>query len=182
MNGSTCCAGTGPVQKISGSALLPLVLLGVDVERLALDDGRALDGLPRRAVDAAEDDVDVVLLDELRRLGFRDGVVGRAVLEEQLERAAQQAALGVDVVDRPSWRRWRWRAHERERAGLVGDDSHLDGIAAGVGDAAMMSSLCSERCSRPERQRRRVVRGSCRRAPADTSGGLPIFGHTASSR
>ncbi len=38
--------------------LLPLVLLGVDVERLALDDGRALDRLPRGAVDAAEDDVD----------------------------------------------------------------------------------------------------------------------------
>ena len=39
--------------------LLPLVLLRVDVERLALDHGRALDGLPRGAVDAAEDDVDV---------------------------------------------------------------------------------------------------------------------------
>ena len=47
--------------------LLPLVLLGVDVEGLALDDRRALDRLPRRAVDAAEDDVDPVLLDELPR-------------------------------------------------------------------------------------------------------------------
>jgi hypothetical protein len=65
--------------------LLPLVLLGVDVERPALDDGRALDGLPRGAVDPAEDDVDVIVLDQLRRLGGRDGVVGRAVLEMELD-------------------------------------------------------------------------------------------------
>ena len=69
--------------------LLPLVLLGVDVERLALDDGRALDRLPRGAVDAAEDDVDLIVLDELRRLGGCDGVVGRAVLETQLAAAAR---------------------------------------------------------------------------------------------
>ena len=62
-------------------ALLPLVLLGVDVERLALHDGGTLDGLPRGAVDAAEDHVDVVLLDELRGLGLGHAVGGRAVLE-----------------------------------------------------------------------------------------------------
>ena len=33
----------------------------------------------------------------------------------------------------------------------------------------------SERSCRPERQRRRVVRGSCPPVAADTSGGLPIF-------
>ena len=43
-------------------ALLPLVLLRVDVERVALLDRRALDGLARGAVDAAEDDVDVLLV------------------------------------------------------------------------------------------------------------------------
>ena len=46
-------------------ALLALVLLRVDVERLALIDRRALDGLAGGAVDAAEDDVDPLLFDEL---------------------------------------------------------------------------------------------------------------------
>ena len=80
-------------------AFLPLVLLRVDVERLALHDGRALDGLPRGAVDAAEDHIDAILLDELRRLGCRHGIVGRAVLEAQIDVPPQQAALGVDVAD-----------------------------------------------------------------------------------
>ena len=71
MSGSICCAGTGPVQKMSGSALLALVLLRIDVERLALDDRRAFDGLAHRAVDAAEDDIDPILLDELAGFCFR---------------------------------------------------------------------------------------------------------------
>jgi hypothetical protein len=126
MNGSTCCAGTGPVQKISG--FLPFVLLGVDVERLALDHGRALDGLSGGAVDAAEDDVDVIALDQLRGLRRRDGVIGRAVLEVELEVAAEQAALGVDVADDHSRHVGVGEPDHGERARLVGDHSHLDGI------------------------------------------------------
>ena len=90
-------------------ALLPLVLLGVDVERVALLHRRAFDGLAGRAVDAAEHDVDPILFDELGGRGFGRLVLGRAVLDEQLDRAAEQSARGVDVVDRPSWRRSRWR-------------------------------------------------------------------------
>jgi hypothetical protein len=56
--------------------LLSLVLLRVDVEGLALHHER-LDRLPGGAVDPAEDDVHLVLLDELRRLLGRDVVVGR---------------------------------------------------------------------------------------------------------
>jgi hypothetical protein len=109
--------------------LLALVLLGIDVERLALGDGRLLDGLPRGAVDAAEDDVDLIALDELLRLGGRDRVVGRAVLEMQLDVAPQQAALRIDVADDHPGHVGVREPDERERAALVGDDSHLDGIA-----------------------------------------------------
>ena len=73
-------------------ALLALVLLRVDVERLALIDRRALDGLAGGAVDAAEDDVDALLFDELGGCGFGSAVVGRAVLDEQLDGMAEQAA------------------------------------------------------------------------------------------
>ena len=131
MNGSTCCAGTGPVQKIERIGLLPLVLLRVDVERLALHHDRALDRLPRGAVDAAEDDVDLVLLDELPRDLGRDLVVGGAVLEMQLEGAAEQPALRVDVADDHPGDVGVREPDDRERARLVGDDSHLDGVVAG---------------------------------------------------
>jgi hypothetical protein len=94
-----------------------------------LDHDRALDRLPRRAVDAAEDDVDPVLLDELRRDGGCDLVVGRAVLEVQLEPAPEQAALRVDVADDHPRDVGVREADDRERAGLVGDDAHLDGTS-----------------------------------------------------
>ena len=67
---------------------LALVLLGVDVKLPALDDGGTLDGLPRGAVDAAEDHIDLVVLDELGRFGFRDAVDGGAVLEVEFDLCA----------------------------------------------------------------------------------------------
>ena len=90
-------------------AFLALVLLRVDVELPALDDGGTLDGLPRGAVDAAEDHVDLVVLDELGRLGFRDAVDGGAVLQAEFDLSPQQAAAGVDVIDHHLGRRWHWR-------------------------------------------------------------------------
>jgi hypothetical protein len=129
MNGSTCCAGTGPVQKISGSASCPFVLLGIDVELLRLLHDRTLDRLPRRAVDAAQDDVHSIVTHEFLRLLGRDAVVGLAVLENQLERSAQQATCGVDVLyDHPGGVRAsgpQWS----QRACLVHDDADLDGDA-----------------------------------------------------
>src|SRR3954470_4818979 len=109
--------------------LLPLVLLGIDVQRPALHDRRSLDGLPRRAVDATEDDVDVVFLDELRRTGGSDVVVGRAVLEVQLHLPAQEPAPGVDVADDHPRDVGVRDADERQRSGLICDEAHLDGVA-----------------------------------------------------
>src|SRR5207253_2827207 len=88
-----------PGAKDEWVAFLALVLLGIDVELLPLDDGRPFDGLPHRAVDAAEHDVDPILLDELAGLRRADAVDGFAVLEVQFESTAQQAAVRVDVVD-----------------------------------------------------------------------------------
>ena len=122
--------------------LLPLVLLGVDVERLALDDGRALDGLPRRAVDAAEDDVDAVLLDQLRRRWPRRRR-RRSRCPRGTARACRPSRPPLALMSPMTIRATLALASpdERERAGLVRDDSHLDGVAAGVGDAVMLSSL-----------------------------------------
>ena len=75
--------------------LLPLVLLGVDVERLALHHDRPLDRLPGGAVDAAEDDVDLVLLDELPGDLGRDLVVRGAVFEVQLEGALSRPPFAL---------------------------------------------------------------------------------------
>ena len=107
-------------------ALLPLVLLGVDVERSAVDDRGLLDGLARAAVDAAQDHVDPVVLDELLGLGRRNRVVGRAVLDMQLELTPEQAAFGVDVADDHPRDVRVGQPHERERACLVGDEPDLD--------------------------------------------------------
>ena len=112
--------------------LLPLVLLGVDVEGLAFDDRRALDRLARRAVDAAEDDIDPVLLDELPRRCRGQLVVRPAVLDDQLDVPAEQPALGVDVADDHPGDVGVRGSDEREGAGLVRDDSDLDGVTDGV--------------------------------------------------
>ena len=112
--------------------LRALVLLRIDVERPALLHRRPLDGLPRGAVDAAEDDVDPVALDQPGRSGGRDGVVGRAVLQVQLEPPPEQPALGVDVADDHPRDVGVGCADERERAGLIGDDPHPDGIGVGA--------------------------------------------------
>src|SRR5579863_102136 len=66
--------------------LTAFVLLGIDVERPALDDGRFLDGLPGGAEDAADDYVDLIALDQLAGDRGRDGVVGRSVLDDELQR------------------------------------------------------------------------------------------------
>jgi len=67
-----------------------VVLLGIDVERLAVLHRRARDGLPSRAEDAAQQDIDVVLLHQLGGLGGRLLVVGRAVIEDQPEEAVAE--------------------------------------------------------------------------------------------
>ena len=130
-------------------ALLALVLLRVDVERLALHDGRTLDGLPRGAEDATEDDVDLIVLDELGRHRARDGVVGRAVLEMQLQLPPQQPALGVDVADDHPGDVGVGEPHERE--GPVWSAMTPTLMGSAPADASMMSSfvtivsICTER-------------------------------------
>ena len=107
---------------------LAFVLLRVDVKRPALHHRRLLDGLARGTVDAAEDDVDSVLLDQLGRRSRRCSVVGGSVLEVQLQLPPQQPALGVDVVDDHPRDVGVGQADERERTGLLRNDSHFDGI------------------------------------------------------
>src|SRR4051812_43208962 len=147
---------------------LPLVLLGVEVERLALDHGRGLDRLPRRAEDAAEDHVHAILLDELPGLLLRDGVVRRAVLDGQLELAPEQAALGVDVADDHPGDVGHGEPDDRERSGLVRDDSNPDRV-----HQILLRIVVTVAAGK---SRRRVVTRLCAVAAADTSGGLPIFG------
>ena len=103
-------------------ALLPLVLLRVDVELPGAVHDRSLDGLSGRAVDAPDDDIDLAL-DEPGRGSFRHGVIGCAVLDEQLDRPAEQATARVDVVDHHLGEVDVGDTHERERAGLVGDET-----------------------------------------------------------
>ena len=55
----------------------------------------------------------------------------RAVLEMQLEVPAEQAALGVDVADDHPGDVGVGEPDERERARLVRDDPHLDGVIDG---------------------------------------------------
>ena len=73
-------------------ALLALVLLGVDVQLSSALHHGALDRLPRRAVDATEHDVDVVLVDHPGGRGRGGLVVGGAVLDDQPDRSAEQTA------------------------------------------------------------------------------------------
>jgi hypothetical protein len=120
--------GTGAEEKWIG--LLTLVLLRIDVERPALDDDRLFYGLPRRAVDAAEDDIDAVVLDQFGCAGGSDEVVRFAVLEAQLNVPPEQAALGVEIADDHPGHVGIGEPHDRERTRLVRDDSHLDRTAA----------------------------------------------------
>src|SRR5581483_8218573 len=140
---------------------------------LGLGDDRALDRLPRGAVDAAEDDVDVILLDELPRDLGRDLVVGGAVFEAELERTAEQPALRVDVADDHPGDVGVSEPHDRERARLVGNDSHLDGIAGRRCSHDL--SLAVALAVAPERELRRVVGSFCGQGGSETSGGPPIF-------
>ena len=75
-------------------------------------------------------DVDPVLVHELLRRGRGDGVVGGAVLDVELELAAEQAALGVDVADHHPDDVCVGHTGRLERAGLVGDHSHPDRCGA----------------------------------------------------
>jgi hypothetical protein len=55
--------------------------------------------VPRGTIDATEDHVDLVLLDQFRRFGFRHAIRGRAVFHDQVDVPPQQAALRIDVID-----------------------------------------------------------------------------------
>ena len=102
-------------------------------------------------------------------------VVGRAVLEDRVELAAQQAALGVDVADDHPGDVGVGEPDERQGAGLVRDDSDLDRCVA-LRHAVMTSSFVTR--SRLERSSIAAV-GVIRMLPpsarAVTSGELPIL-------
>lgn len=81
-----------PGAKDEGVALLTLVLLRIYVELPGFVDHWHLDGLPGRAVDPADDNIDVGL-DELGCRGPRHVVIGGTVLDEQLDGTAEKTTL-----------------------------------------------------------------------------------------
>ena len=106
---------------------LSLVLLGVDVKPLALHDCRTLDSLSRGAINATEDHVDLILLDELGGFGFRHAIGGCTVLKVQLYLPPQQAAVRIDVINHHPGHVCVGDTHEREWTRLVRDYAYLDG-------------------------------------------------------
>ena len=69
----------------------------------------------------------MIVLNELRRLGFRDAVRGGAVLETQLDVSPQQATVCIDVVNHHPGHVRIGDARERGRTRHVRDDAHLNG-------------------------------------------------------
>ena len=58
-------------------------------------------GEGERGIGVAEQEIDLVAFDQLARLHDRSpGVSARRILDDQLDRTAENAALGVDGVDR----------------------------------------------------------------------------------
>ncbi len=108
---------------------LPFVLLRVDVERLRLLHDGPLDRLPRRTVDAAQDDVHAIVAHEFLGLRARDAVVGLAVFENQLQRSAKQPARRVDVLHDHPGRVRAGDAQRSQRPRLVHDDADFDRAA-----------------------------------------------------
>ena len=108
-------------------ALLPFVLFRIDVEGLGVIHHGALDRLARGTVDPTEHHIDVILLDEFARLGLRDAVARRTILEVQIDPSPKQAAVRVDVVNHHRGHVGVGDAHKRQRTGLVRDDADLDG-------------------------------------------------------
>ena len=72
---------------------------GHDVEH-ALLEADVRHRLRQRRVDVADQEVDLVALDQLERLLHRGGgVAAGRILDQQLDLAAENAALGVDLLD-----------------------------------------------------------------------------------
>jgi hypothetical protein len=59
-------------------------LLWVNVKLLSIHYSRTLDSLPRGAINATEDHIDLILLDELSSFGFRYTIYSCTVLKVQI--------------------------------------------------------------------------------------------------
>ncbi len=81
------------------------------------------------SVDAAENHIYLILLDESGSCCCGNAVRGSAVFNEKLDLTTQQAASGVDVVDNHSGDVCIGDAGERKGTRLVCDDADLDGPA-----------------------------------------------------
>src|SRR5439155_332533 len=101
---------------------LSLVLLWVNVKLLAIHYSRTLDSLPRGAINATEDHIDLILLDELSSFGFCCTIYSCTVLKVQvyLSKWAECEARNLRnshlacaclnfLVGRPGDREWRPR-------------------------------------------------------------------------
>ncbi|MGX1071989.1 hypothetical protein AB7M45_002599 [Bradyrhizobium elkanii] len=81
----------------------------------------------------AEHHVDLVALDQLADIADRDRFVRGGVLDIELERPAEQAAGGVDLLDHHLGDVGVGVAGIGDRAGQVGRDADLDRSLGGVG-------------------------------------------------
>jgi hypothetical protein len=87
---------------------------------------------PGRAEDTAQKHVDVVFLDKLGCVSRRPRVVACAVLDDQFDATAEQAAGRVDFVHDRRGNVGLGGAHDGEGARLVGDHTDLDCVSHDV--------------------------------------------------
>ena len=133
-------------------ALLALVELRIDVERLAACHDRIFDRVAHRGGDAAEHHVDLVALDQLADIADGDRFVGGGVLDKELERPAEQAAGGVDLLDDHLGDIGVGVAGIGDRSGQVGGDADLDRTFGGIGPVGPHHPAADAGCDRSARE------------------------------
>jgi hypothetical protein len=107
----------------------------------------------QRRVDVAEQEVDLVAFDQLARLHDRGpGVPAGGVLDDQLNRAAENAAFGVDGVDRHLTADQLVFPERREGAGDRVVEADLDGVRGARGSDERTEDLQGA-CGKPRAEK-----------------------------
>ena len=120
-------------------------------------------GERQRRVDVAEQEIDLVAVDQLARLLHRRaGVAADRILDDELDRAAEDAALGVDLVERH----------------LAADELVLARAGVGAGQRIVEADLDRVGGAGADDERTGELRGGKRRSRFDESAavdaGAPI--------
>jgi hypothetical protein len=95
--------------------------------------------LGERRVDVAEQEIDLIAVDQLQRLLYRGGgIAAGRILDQRLDLAAEGAALGVDLLEREPGADQFVLAERREGAGqrIIEADLHGVGGARGFDERA----------------------------------------------